>query len=149
MDHKKIKYNGVKVEFLEQTRGRLTIVQAVGSDKRVVIRDVRPGDDSFVCTFNGAHESHAYHVAPVGDTGICAAIALAQCYYLSQHLDDIGDLEQLCYNECGALHQHKFERDAKYDQPILIYLEHISKESSHHGSQSVQPKAGRTPLRLV
>lgn len=149
MDHKKIKYNGVKLEFLEQTRRNLTTVQAAGDNKRIVIRDIRPGDDSFVCQFIGTNGIRAYHVALVGDTGICAAIALAQAFYLSRHLDDIGCLEQLCFNAQGVLYQHTYERDTKYDQPILIYLEHLSKEPSHHGPQGVQPKTGRTPLRLV
>jgi hypothetical protein len=35
-------------------------------------------------------------------------------------------LEQIRYTHTGEVHRHVYERDVRYDQPILIYLDQLS-----------------------
>lgn len=126
MSYKKLRFNSAKLEFKEEQRGSLTILTALDPERQAIVRTARPEDRSFLCEFIGTKHTYTYHVAPVGDTGVHALIALAQCFFVSKHLDHVGDLIQLCFTHIGDVHRHTFERDAKYDQPILIYLDQLS-----------------------
>lgn len=126
MSNKKLRFNSAKLEFMEEQRGSLTILTALDPERKAIVREARPEDRSFLCEFIGTKHTYVYHVAPVGETGVSALIALAQCFFVSKHLDDVGDLIQLTYTHVSEVHRHTFERDAKYDQPILIYLDQLS-----------------------
>ncbi len=135
---KKIKYNNAKLSFKEEQRGSLTVITCANDkEKRIVVNQPKVEDPMWRFQFIGFNETRTFKVQPVGDTTLAEAIALAQCFYISRHEATIGDLESLHVTWCGELHQHKFERDAKYDQPIFIYLDRLS-AGACHGLQRIQ-----------
>jgi hypothetical protein len=126
MDYKKVRFNSAKLEFREEQRGSLTILTARNPELKAVVRTPTFESRGFLCEFVGTKHTYVYQVEPVGDTGINALIALAQCFFVSKHFDHVGDLVQLCYTHLGEIYRHTFERDPKYDQPILIYLDQLN-----------------------
>jgi len=134
LERKKVSYNQTKLIFKEETRHRSVVVASENLEHRIVVFPNPSPDGSEQISFISKKATWALKVMPVGGPSVEVIMALAQCYYMARHADDIGDLEQIQYAVGGKLYQHTYDRDVHYDQPILIHLDTIkAKETRQHG----------------
>lgn len=125
MDKKKIQYNGTRLQFTEELSGYGTVLRTTDGAHAVYITESDDGSGMDTIVFNAGLRTRRFRVLPVGDVSQERVIALAQCYYVDRYEAEIGDLEGLSYYGGGMKYQHSFERDGKYDQPILIHLDQL------------------------
>lgn len=127
MDRKRIKYNGVKLEFLEDNENyKSFVVMATLDNEKQLIVDVVKRDENFcVVEFVGYSGTSTFTCASIGDLDVPDVVALMQCYFLSKHEQLIGDLRCVDVKWGCEKHSFVFERDPLYDQPILIFLDRL------------------------
>lgn len=126
----KFNYNGVRFSFLEEEQEAGVTLTTRDEQYRIYLSPWREAPlplrrrRGFIEFDMGDHTVH-YQVRPIGKHDHCITMALAQGYFATRHLNRLGELSCVTYHGPDMTAIHWLERDSRYDQPILVYMDKL------------------------